>query len=173
MNGCNEQILGAYVDAELSADDQARLSEHLLNCVECARKLERIGQASTLLRQVAQPALTRRELQDLHQAIEAAADRPIWRIGGSLGLIAASILVIGLAWLNVLPARGGNPASAQSNARLAGASLQDWERVAVTLRADPLVQQGDPLNVRYASAMPRYDAQLADEMIEQLGNSDR
>jgi anti-sigma factor RsiW len=173
MSGCDEQLLGAYFDAELNADQRARVSAHLLSCADCSRKLERIGQSSAMLRQIALPAMSGRELQELHDAIDAAADRPVWRIGGSMGLIAASILVIGLTWLNVLPARSSQPAPQPSNASLARAPLEDWERVAITLRAGPLVEQRDPLDVRYASATPRYDAQLADDMLEQLSDRDR
>src|SRR5689334_22313840 len=102
MSPCDEQLLGAYFDEELAPDARQRVEEHLRDCPACARQLEMLRNASGILRDYPFQDITDRERMRLHEAVDAAIDRPIWRIGASLGLVAASILIVGLAWLNAL-----------------------------------------------------------------------
>jgi anti-sigma factor RsiW len=152
MSSCDEQLLGAYFDGELSSEDRARFEEHLQQCPACARELERLGEASRLLREYPFEDLSDRERMRLHEAVEAAADRPIWRIGASLGLIAASILIVGLAWLNAL-----SPTATPNRITVLAPSPSDpWERVAMTLRSD------------WAPTQAEEQIQLADNMVAGL-----
>ena len=68
---------------------------------------------------------------NLHRQLDEQVDAPIWRLGGALGLIAASILVVAATWLAAIPSAGprhGNPTVASTPA--------DWEMVASTLRVE-------------------------------------
>jgi anti-sigma factor RsiW len=136
MSPCDEQLLGAYFDDELAPDARLRVETHLRDCPACARQLEMLRDASRVLREYPFEDITDRERMRLHEAVDAAIDRPIWRIGASLGLIAASILNVGLAWLNALspgspPRTSGPVASAPATA-----AAENWETVATTLRTE-------------------------------------
>ena len=133
MSACDEQLLGAYFDGELAPEARQRVEAHLRDCPACARQLEMLRDASRLLRDYPFEDITDRERMRLHQAVDAAIDRPIWRIGASLGLIAASILIVGLAWLNAL-APGTRPVN--SNPVASAPVPENWEKVAMTLRTD-------------------------------------
>ena len=178
MSSCDQYNLSAYHDSELDAAERERVEAHLRGCAACARELEQLREASRLLREYPVAAMTDAELRDVHAAVNDAmsrdGDRTIWRIGGSIGVVAASILVIGLTWLNALPGRqtgGGVQATGPAAGPIATAPLQDWERVAMTLRPDPLAAPDGPIQLPYASAAgaARYDAGLADYMVDGLG----
>src|SRR5438067_275279 len=144
----DEQVLGAYLDGELDPPRRAQVESHVRECEICARQLELMAEASRSLREYPFQDITPDERIRLHQAIDAAMDRPILRIGGTLGLIAASILVVGLAWLHAIPAATPR----ENSAAVAGAynptpsttAPEPWENVAMTLRPDPMLQSGDP-----------------------------
>jgi anti-sigma factor RsiW len=149
----DEQVLGAYLDGELEAPRRAEIESHLRGCKICARQLELMAEASRSLREFPFADITPAERLRLHQAIDAAMDRPILRIGGTLGLIAASIFVVGLAWLHAIPAT----APRQPTAPVAVVKpAEPWENVAMTLRPDPMLQSGDPTE----------QIQLAENMID-------
>ena len=154
MSACDEQLLGAYFDGELAPEARQRVEAHLRDCPACARQLEMLRDASRLLRDYPFEDITDRERMRLHQAVDAAIDRPIWRIGASLGLIAASILIVGLAWLNALsPAGKPTVAASAPNTVAPGES---WEKVAMTLRTD------------WAPTRAEEQIQLADGMMKGL-----
>ena len=154
MSPCDEQLLGAYFDGELSPAERTRVEHHLRECPACARQLELLGQTSHLLRDYPFEDLTDRERIRLHEAVEAAADRPVWRIGASLGLIAASILIVGLAWLNALSPK---PGANQNLVTVVAPSPADpWDRVAMTLRTE------------WAPSPAEEQIQLADSMVAGL-----
>lgn len=153
MSPCDEQHLGAYFDDELAPEGRQRVEEHLRDCPACARQLETLRDASRVLRDYPFGDITDRERMRLHEAVDAAIDRPIWRIGASLGLVAASILIVGLAWLNALsPA---NKPAAPAGV-VAGPQPESWEKVAMTLRTD------------WAPTQAEDQVQLADSMMAGL-----
>ena len=158
MTECDVQILGAYHDGELADADRTRVEAHLRDCPACAAELAAIRESSRLLRDSRFDELTERDLRKIHDAIDDVDDLSILRIGGSLGLIAASILIIGMAWLNALPSAGRN--ATPTNVAAAPPSSQSWERTAVTLRVYPPLPSTDTIQ--------RHDDQLADYMLEGL-----
>ena len=133
MSPCDEQLLGAYFDDELAPEARQAVEEHLRDCPACARQLEMLRDSSRLLRDYPFGDITDRERTRLHEVVDAAIDRPIWRVGASLGLIAASILIVGLAWLNAL-----SPATRPENSSpvASAPTPENWEKVAMTLRTD-------------------------------------
>jgi anti-sigma factor RsiW len=161
MTECDIQLLSAYHDGELPAPDRARVEAHLRQCETCAAELAAIAESSRLLHEAPFDALTPANLSNLHDAIDDIDDYRIWRIGGSLGLVAASIFVIGMAWLNALPSRVAPPTGGTGVATTTTpAASQSWERTAVTLRVYPPLPAED-------SIQP-HDAQIADYMLEGL-----
>jgi anti-sigma factor RsiW len=155
MSPCNEQLLGAYFDDELAPEARFRVEAHLRDCPACARQLEMLRDASRLLRDYPFQDITGRERMRLHEAVDAAIDRPIWRIGASLGLIAASILIVGLAWLNALVP---GTAPVNSSPVASAPAAEQWEKVAMTLRTD------------WAPTQAEDQVQLADSMVAGLSS---
>ena len=103
--------------------------------------------------------LTAAELANLHDAIDDVDDYRIWRIGGSLGLVAASILIIGMAWLNAMPSPGRTsggqtPLRFRRHPRILGAHRRHAARL--------------PAAAGDVDAIQPHDAQLADYMLEGL-----
>jgi anti-sigma factor RsiW len=157
MMECDLQILGAYHDGELADADRIRVERHLDDCPSCAAELAAIRESSRLLREAPLDELKATELANLHAAVDDVDDFRIWRIGGSLALIAASILIIGMAWLNALSPPAGY--TAQSPLARSPAA-ESWERTAVTLRVYPPLPS--------SGAIQPHDEQLADYMLEGL-----
>jgi len=160
MTDCDVQILGAYHDGELPDDQRQRVEAHLRECPSCAAELAGIRESSRLLREAPFDELSATELGNLHAAVDDVDDYRIWRIGGSLALVAASILIIGMAWLNAMPSRSGSGTGGQSPVAVSPSSPESWERTAVTLRVYPPL----PSN----AAIQPHDDQLADYMLEGL-----
>jgi len=159
MSECDLQILSAYHDGELADADRIRVESHLRECASCAAELAAIGESSRLLREAPFDELTEQDLANIHAAVDDVDDFRIWRIGGSLGLVAASILIIGMAWLNALPSpthSGGQTPLAVSPTP----ASESWERTAVTLRVYPPLPSSDAIQL--------HDDQLADYMLEGL-----
>jgi anti-sigma factor RsiW len=153
-------LLGAYFDDELPADQRPRVEEHLRNCTRCAAELEHFREDSRSLADYPFQDLIDRELADLHDAIDDAADRPVWRIGGALAVVAASVLIVSCAWLMELPT--GTRSSSSQATVTASAPPEPWEQVATTLRADPIQQAADDRSTQLAAA------DMADWILEGL-----
>jgi anti-sigma factor RsiW len=171
MNVCDEQLLlPAYHDGELDAGPAARVEAHLRGCATCAAELEQLRAAAAPLRALRSERLSGEQLAALHAAIDDAAadDARTLRTAATLAVIAASVLIVGTAWLRTLPtaapapvARGGGVAAGSWSSR-----ERAWEHVAVTLRPDPLTipQPIDPTQY-FAHA---YEPSIADWMLDGL-----
>ena len=157
MEPCDRQLLEAYLDGELNAENCELVEQHLKECAACTQEVAEIKRVSGMLSGYAFEDITPDELAGIHQAVDDAADRFIWRLGGTLGLVAASILIVGLAWLQAMPVR-------TQSAPQTTASTPSWERVAMTLRAGPLPAGAANPEVRLAES-DSPDAQLADYML--------
>jgi anti-sigma factor RsiW len=158
MIECDPQLLSACLDGELSPEQQGQVREHLRQCPACARELRMLEESSRLIHEHPFEELDQRELSDLHRAVnQVASEQTIWRLGLVLGALAASILVISSAWLMEIPA----PSAGRGRQRtVAIAPASQWERVAMTLRADPLPPENDAIQLA--------DAGLADWMLQGL-----
>lgn len=135
MSDCDPQLLSAYIDGELLPVDRDRMEAHVRNCPACAQELELLRGLSSALRDVQFDELNASELRQIHSAIDESADQPILRLGLTLSAIAASILVVGSAWLMELPGASRTPAVATTPS-------PSWEQMAMTLSPGPLMEAG-------------------------------
>src|SRR4029079_1855128 len=103
MSECDEQVLSAYVDGELDAAARERVEAHVQTCGGCAEEIRSLRETSRLLRGYPFADVDREELARAHEAIDEAVDQPVWRLGFTLGVIAASVLIVSCAWLMELP----------------------------------------------------------------------
>lgn len=166
-----QHLLAAYHDDELDAATRARVEAHVRQCATCARELESLRDTSQPFRPLRDVNLTRRQLAALHAAVDDAAadDARFMRTAATLAVIAASVLLVSLAWLRVLTpaptAPGAGPAGAVAASNWSSRE-QAWEHVAVTLRPDPLTLPITPDPDRQLAE--GYDAALADWMLQGL-----
>jgi anti-sigma factor RsiW len=131
MIDCDEQLLGAYHDGELSPAERARVETHLLICSHCAAELAKLQAISKIFADRPPVDLTTEELDRLHAAVDQSADRPMLRIMTAIAAVAASVLILSAVWLNEISRRDTSP---QSNV---ARSVESWETVAVTLKPTP------------------------------------
>ena len=90
----------------------------------------------------------------MHGAIKIDDIEPIWRLGGVLGAMAASVLIVSGVWLTQIP-----KPQQQQTARTA-TPPQNWERIAVNLRVDPF-----PVNDRSQTEFAKADlTELKDDV---------
>jgi anti-sigma factor RsiW len=138
---CTKQpLLAAYHDDELSPADRAAVEEHLRTCESCRAELETLRAMSNPLRQFRDERMSDFGKHALHQKLdeESVDDSRFVRFAQTLGVIAASILLIGVAWLKALPASSSNSAvKPVGPVVVSPMTLQPWERSAITLRPDP------------------------------------
>jgi anti-sigma factor RsiW len=143
---CDPQLLSAYLDGELSSELTAQVEQHVSRCAQCTAELRQLAESSQLLRQHSIDEPNPQEMDRLHQAIrDVAAERSVWRLGMVLGALAASILVVCSVWLMELPAPSARPV------QMVRVPAPRWERIAVTLRADPIVVD-DNSSIQLANA---------------------
>ena len=154
--------LGAYHDGELDAGTRRQIERHLMSCTSCAAELAAIRGLSrrvTDARDEIAPEEMRRIGQALAGEIHAAESlRSLWPIARMLGALAASILIISGVWLHDLSQDRATATAGAGPVALA----PEWERVAVTLRADPRVGEGND-----SVFLPRYAAAV-DWMVKNL-----
>jgi anti-sigma factor RsiW len=138
---CDSAALSAYLDGELDASSRAALERHLVTCERCRGDLDALRELSQAFVRYPYADLTAGERSQMHETIDAAADAPVLRLGGMMGLIAASILVVSSAWLVALPpSRPITPGAGNGGAMVATAPpvapMDEWERIATSLRVD-------------------------------------
>jgi anti-sigma factor RsiW len=172
MSGCEfESRLDGFHDGELGADEQARVAEHVAKCPACGAALEQMRRMSALLasgRGDGSADVSADEIARLHAAVDREmkrsrfqVDRSFWRTAALLSGLAASVLIVASAWLMETPAP-------RQTAKLEPAVVQPaWERVAMTLQADPLPYAG-PQATPDQSALADADANMTDWMLENL-----
>jgi anti-sigma factor RsiW len=148
MPQCDTSILNAFIDGELDDDARQRVERHLFDCPACAREVASLRKLSALFRSEKYDDITPSELSRVHTAIENDADAPIFRLGGAVGLIAASILIIAAAWMMELP---GKQAPVRLHSPMTASS--QWETVATTLRVEPPLPAQEDDRIQLADAM--------------------
>lgn len=157
--------LGTFYDGELDPLTAEEVENHVRTCALCRAELREIGNLSVRFDTMRGALPPEKLLARAHGAIDDGAGRPgsqlLW-IAGMLSGLAASVLVIGSAWLADAP---GLPAERPAP-RVVVLPLQvsDWERVAMTLRVDPL--PGVPTDAPDRQMLA--DARLADWMLRNL-----
>ncbi len=144
----------AYHDGELSAEGRRAVEEHLETCEDCAAEMAWLRSVSQSMgRGDSEGALelTTAELGRVHAAVDDAMDEVA---------IAASVLIVSCVWLSELP----TPAGPRQPIGVAANPVEGpaWERVAMTLRADPLPTGLD-------SEPYLADARVADWVLRGLG----
>jgi anti-sigma factor RsiW len=137
MSACQFQSrVEAYHDGKLPAEGRRAVEQHLARCAVCAAELAWLRSVSASVRRQRGDDLTALELERVHAAVDAAADESypvlLYRTAGTLMALAASVLIVSSVWLHELP-----PPTATAQP-LAVAEAPAWERVALTLRVDPL-----------------------------------
>src|SRR4051812_6479600 len=175
MSDCQfESRVEAYHDGELSAEGRRAVEEHLERCEDCAAEMAWLRSVSQSMGRhdvAARTELTPAELGRGHAAgddgvdgvaIAAPDSCPIslYRTVGALMAVAASVLIVSCVWLSELP----TPAGPRQPIGLAASPVEGpaWERVAMTLRVDPLPTGLD-------SEPYLADARVADWMLRGLG----
>jgi anti-sigma factor RsiW len=163
MAECREHLLlAAYHDDELEPAERAAVEEHLRTCESCRAELEALRAASSPLRQLRNEKLGHAAIDSMHRRFdeETVDDSRFMRFAMTLGVIAASILLIGVAWLKVLPASSGGvtPAGPVVGSPM---SMQPWERSAITLRPDPST-------LPIGADEPKSDLAAAQRMLDDL-----
>lgn len=160
MNSCPVQFrLEAYHDGELDVEQRRVFERHLARCAACARDLAWMQSVSAALAFDAAHDLTPDEAVQVHRAIDdlrAGERRSVFRTAVAIMAVAASILIVCLAWYAQLPA-----AAPRTSPMAQAGEPPAWERTAMTLRVDPHSADGD--------AEPSLaDARLADWMLRGL-----
>lgn len=161
MSDCPYKFrLDALHDGELDPQERIEIESHVHNCPACGVALAEIRRMAALFEPLKAERLSGEELARVHTAVDEPAEGPgVLRIASVLTGLAASVLIIGTAWLRQMP--NGSPNHSIVRAPTVAPA---WERVAMTLQTDPLPFQ--PWQARAGPALA--DARLADWMLEDL-----
>jgi anti-sigma factor RsiW len=101
-----ESRLGAYHDDELDAQTSDRLAAHLTDCPQCSSSLQAIRQMSRMIASAPTRPVSQIGMARLHAVADAAAKQgTVFPLAKALLAIAASLLIIGSAWLVEMPGR--------------------------------------------------------------------
>jgi anti-sigma factor RsiW len=152
MDGCETQLLSNFVDGELEPAAMERVASHVATCAACQAEVDALRELSAAFASVPFDGLKSIERARLHQNLDEQVDAPIWRIGGAMGLIAASILVVAGTWLVTIPAKSPRPAGPT-----VATSAEEWEQIASSLRVE----------------VPGNEPQIDQWMLDQLALADR
>ena len=156
-------------DGELDARERRSVGEHLAGCAACAEHLSWLREASRAVSREAGVPLSADHARRLHAALDAiegdegAYPLSLSRTAGVLTALAASVLIVSCVWIRELAPTG---APGHVPASLAVAEAPAWERVAVTLRADPL--PAHPGGEATPGEAYLADASLADWVLQSL-----
>jgi anti-sigma factor RsiW len=163
------QRLSAYHDGELPGAAMREMDLHVETCVACAAELEEIREVSRSFSEMAAEDLSSAAMARAHAVAEGAAAElgsPVLRVAGLLTALAASVLLVGSAWLREPPAGDGQP----SKVAVAPAPAPEWERVAMTLDAGPIpiIQDTPDTPGRIILADAGRDARFANWVLQNL-----
>jgi anti-sigma factor RsiW len=105
-----EARLSAFYDDELDADTSGRLQAHLADCPSCSASLQALRQVSRLIASAPTRPISQMGMARLHAAADVAArQRTVFPMAKALLAIAASVLIVGSAWLVEIPGQSGSP----------------------------------------------------------------
>ena len=127
MHDCQFKTrLSAYHDAELTAADIEAVNEHLPTCETCSAELATIRDVSSALAAYEPDPISQIELARLHRAIDRVDDGNVIRLAGKLAAVAASVLIICMAWMSQSPV--GSPVAQHPDQQ---ACPSDWTDLAM------------------------------------------
>jgi anti-sigma factor RsiW len=154
--------VSAYHDGEMDGASILPFERHLNSCTQCAAELAELRRVSSLFSNLDTQRMREQSIAGVHETVdhEAPPQRNLLSIGLALSGLAASALIIGMAWLAELPAP--RPASVSVSISYETGS---WEQVALSDRGvDPL-----PRGLWEAPDQPMLaDARTADWMLQNL-----
>ena len=126
MHDCQfKSRLSAYHDAELDAAEIEAVNEHLPTCETCLAELATMREVAAALAAYQPEEISQIELARLHRAIDRVDDRGLLRLAGMLSAVAASVLIICMAWMSQ------SPASAPIAQRSDPQRVPAWENLAM------------------------------------------
>jgi len=163
MNDCAQRhLLRAYHAGELDVAGAARFEGHLVDCAPCRAELERLRAASAL----PPPQLTVLPSPISPTPRRADDDSRTMRLAATLVVMAASVMLVGLAWLRALAREAPSQLKVHTVSFTPKPDDRAWERVAMTLVPDPLSLPPPPSGEQTAAALSEPD--LADWMLQGL-----
>lgn len=130
MYDCDMNMLSAFVDGELEPAVRESVATHLATCPRCQAEVNELRELSGAFANLGIEPLTRDENTRLHEQLDDSINAPIWRIGGAMGLIAASILVVAATWLAAIPT--AKPTPGRATGPIVAVKSSDWSAIAIT-----------------------------------------
>lgn len=152
--------LDAYHDGELGPEASRQIVEHLATCDHCRRDLQAIQGLSALFADERDAGISLAVVGRVHEVIDAEPTGNYFRTARLLIGLAASVLIIGAAWLYEMP-MSMNPNPQPSFVKV---YAEPWEQLA-------LDQTYVPPNVGLQSPgeESRYAAAVTQFMVQNLG----
>ena len=137
MSGCQFQSkIAAYHDGELDQSASKDVERHLAECKQCREELQGLRQVTAAMADFDPGNITQIELARLHRQIDKADESSLVRFSVGLVGLAASVLIISLAWIGQGPTAGGSgPQSVRNRPQWEGIALGEQPR-------PPLIQDG-------------------------------
>ena len=134
MSGCQfHSRISAYHDGELDQAASKAIELHLHTCEECTEELESLRQVTSAMADFDPGQMTPIELARLHRELDRADEGSLVRFTVGLIGMAASVLIISLAWIGQPTTQ---PTRTSSNLPQV---LPQWQRLAL----------GEPLQAPY------------------------
>ena len=115
----------AYYDGELDGEALAGFEAHLTDCAACREELESLRSLTGHFSTTTTSELISSELRDLYAIAKKPAERPLGGFAVGLLATAASLLVVGTAWLMEIPRL------APATPTVAVREVPDWEQFAM------------------------------------------
>jgi anti-sigma factor RsiW len=126
MSGCQHHSrLSAYHDGELDEAASKAMEQHLVECEFCTHELAGLREVSRAMSGFDPGEITPIELARLHCELDRADEGSLIRFGMGFAAVAASILIISLAWIGQTPAQPLRVGSAQP-----ARQFPEWQRLA-------------------------------------------
>jgi hypothetical protein len=105
-----EARVSAFYDDELDADTSGQLRAHLADCPSCSASLQALRRVSRLIASAPTRPISQIGMARLHAAADSAArQRTVFPMAKALLAIAASVLIVGSAWLVEIPGQSASP----------------------------------------------------------------
>jgi len=145
------KLLNAYYDGELPLEQRQALEQHLPACASCTTELNELQSLSRVLKLHERQHLASEALDRLHALVHEVPEQSVVRFVWRVAAVAASILFVGVTWLQVGSAQADTTAD----------RVQSWEAAV----RDP---SSDSPSVNESS-----DAQLASYIVSDFHSEQR